>query len=381
MYKKFNNIQKEGFLMGYCFMTIQKVKTIGQLVSKYKHNYRTVTVDNADPDKIHLNEELVKLPNGQDYKDAFYERINSLPYYADHKIRSNAVLAFEVVTTFTKNSDIDLEKWKEKNVQWLENTFNTAPNKKNNVISVVYHGDEVGNVHCHAIVVPIDQEGHLNASHFTDGHKALTTLQTSYARDMKEFGLERGTKGSQAKHRDIKKFYADLNSSMNNLPKVMKGEDAESYRERCLSKIQEMNAAAFRERDEYFRKKQQQLDKKNEEFHKNLFKQFDNFKVNLQQENEADIKKKEQLKKELQKLLDKKKSIELYIEDKKIESRNLDKNIQKRELDLKAIEQHKDYIEYYDELKQRNPALVDKLTQELHCIKSADIALPQEPSR
>ena len=44
--------------MGYCFMSIDKIKTGGQLRAKYNHNYRMVDVSNADPDKKHLNENL-----------------------------------------------------------------------------------------------------------------------------------------------------------------------------------------------------------------------------------------------------------------------------------------------------------------------------------
>lgn len=54
-------------------------------------------------------------------------------------------------------------------------------------------------------------------------------IQNFYAEDMKEFGLERGLEGGQAKHRDIKKYYAYLNRALE-IPEVMPFETAEEFR-------------------------------------------------------------------------------------------------------------------------------------------------------
>ena len=167
--------------MGYCFFSTEKVKSQGELTSKYIHNYRQINVENADNSLLHLNEELLELgydKNGvpKTYNDFFKERIDSLPYYKNHKIRKNAVHAIEVITTFSKGEDIDIQSWKKKNVEWMQNTFNVAKDKKSNIASIVYHADEPGNVHCHAIIVPIDENGHLNASRFLDGSKKLSSL-------------------------------------------------------------------------------------------------------------------------------------------------------------------------------------------------------------
>lgn len=232
-------------------MSIEKIKTSGALMSKYRHNYRLVDVENADPALKHLNEELIKLPvkNGQQLSphDVFKERIESLPYYQDHHIRSNAVHALEVVMTFSKDPFVDIEKWKQKNVEWIKNTFNVAGDGKDNVISMVFHGDEAGNVHCHAIVIPIDERGRLNASRFVDGSRMMSKHQTRYANYMKGFGLKRGLQGSQAKHKDIKKFYAELNQAMEERLPQRPGESIESYMERSIEHIKTMHAASLRE--------------------------------------------------------------------------------------------------------------------------------------
>lgn len=254
--------------MSYCFMSIEKVKTGGSLMSKYNHNYRLVNVENADPSKKDLNEELIQLPirDGKQVtpQEMFRERIESLPYYQTHKVRKNAVHALEVVTTFTKDSLVDLNQWKEENVKWMKDTFNVAGDGKDNVISMVYHADEAGNVHCHALVIPIDERGHLNASRFTDGSRTMSEHQTNYAKAMERFGLERGLKNSQAKHKDIKRFYAELNREINRIPEKIPGETEEEYLKRGVDYLKTLYASSYRDLQENGR---EQMRKVNERYH------------------------------------------------------------------------------------------------------------------
>lgn len=83
--------------MGYCFMDIKKIKSLNVMAAKYKHNYREITVPNAVPELSGMNRELVPLigkdGNPVDYNEAFKQKMESLEYYKDHKLRSNAVLA------------------------------------------------------------------------------------------------------------------------------------------------------------------------------------------------------------------------------------------------------------------------------------------------
>ena len=237
--------------MGYSFMTIEKIKSTKQMIGKFKHNYREMDVLNADPEKKHLNEELVSL-GGKNYKEAFWDRVTKLGYAnpdkeksnlnnkeatAGKKIRSNAVYGFEVITTFSREDAerIDLDKWKENNTKWLKEAFNANPEKYgDNVLSVVYHGDEPGNVHCHAFIIPIDDKGNLNARYYVQSRKKMIELQDSYGSLMKsEHNLERGVPGSKASHQDIKRYYTALNMTMaKNLPNFDEHESIMEYRER-----------------------------------------------------------------------------------------------------------------------------------------------------
>lgn len=279
--------------MGYCFVTTEKIKSIGTLTSKYMHNYRKVTVENADPNLDHLNEELVTLPLDEDgkqktYKDFFKERIGELDYYKEHKIRHDQVYALEVVSTFSREDDIDIEAWKKKNVEWLQKTFNQAGDGKNNIASVVFHADEPGNVHCHAIVIPVDPRGRLNAKHYTGGYKIMREMQNSYAEDMKEFGLERGLEGGQAKHRDIKKYYADLNRALE-IPEVMPFETAEEFRTRCQEELETMNAAAKRKRDQEYAEHKRRMAMERTEQRKAIAEELEMAKYKVQKESQPVI--------------------------------------------------------------------------------------------
>ena len=238
--------------MAYSFMTIQKVKSMGTLQSKYNHNCRKIEVSNVIPAFINDNDTLVRLPevDGQEvgYADAVKSRINELDYYKTHNLRPDQVLAYEVVMTFSRDADIDIEEWEKRSVQWLKDTFNVAPDQKNNIIHAICHKDEPGNVHIHAIVTPVDDTGKLNAKFFTGGSRAMSQLQSSYAECVEDLGLERGIAGSSAKHKDIRKFYADLNNTIENVPEVLEGETAEQYRQRTFELQQAQLAAMLKKK-------------------------------------------------------------------------------------------------------------------------------------
>lgn len=250
-------------MAGYSFMTINKVKDYGTLTAKYNHNCRVVDVSNAIPELADQNDTLVELPKSNNeqmgYAEAVKNRIKNLDYYKNHKVRSNAVLAYELVLTFTKDDAIDIEEWKSRTTQWLKDTFNIAPDGKDNVLHVVFHGDEVGGAHCHALVCPIDEKGHLNARRFTGGTHKMIELQTSYAKSVEDLGLQRGVHNSSAYHKDIARLYAELNNAIK-IPERQNNEDIESYIERMKEHCQTWKASTKKQLDDNYRKKVQQLD-------------------------------------------------------------------------------------------------------------------------
>lgn len=247
--------------MGYCFMAIEKIKEKGTMTRKYEHNYRTCYVPNADQDAIGENEELVSL-NGKTYKEIFDQRMEELKDTNQH-IRKNAVLGLEIVTTFSREEreNVDLEKWKKDQVEWLKETFNANQKYGENVASVVYHGDEAGNVHCHAFIIPIDNKGKLNASYYLNGRSKMIKLQDSYGKKMDEnHNLHRGLKNSTAKHKKLKYFYTSLNQAYDkNLPLVgnvgNRNETANEYRERANEEYKKLSMLLLAEQNKVQRLK------------------------------------------------------------------------------------------------------------------------------
>ena len=75
-----------------------------------------------------------------------------------------------------------------------------------------------------AYVVPVDEAtGRLNAKKYIGGSRhTLSQMQTDFAVEVKDLGLDRGVQGSKAKHTSIKEYYEKLNNYENE-PGIEKG--------------------------------------------------------------------------------------------------------------------------------------------------------------
>lgn len=332
--------------MNYCIMNTQKIKTMKSMRTSYMHNYRKGLADNADASRHHLNEELIKLgtkENGEEktYYDAYRERMKDLEYYKTHKVRKNAVYAIEIVTSFSHDAKVDTDAWKKANVEWMKKTFNVAPDGKDNVISVVMHADET-TIHCHTFIVPIDENGKLNASRFLDGPKKLHVLQNSYAKEMEQFNLNRGRENSQIKYETIRAYNNLLNANKEP-PEPLPGEMAKDYIKRYKKELQEKNLANLH--------KQQQIVQ-------DAKRKASNYKVNAKEEIELELERTKpiieretkELKDNLQSL--KKEYIRLSGEISALEDRkralDLSLSSHERELEERRIHRKKAYA--YDKL-------------------------------
>ena len=96
--------------MGYSFVHINKLYSYYKIGKAYEHNYRLSNVSNAISEYRNKNEELISLPVKADrqlsYLEAWQERLHALPAYAkgNRKIRKNAILALEIVTSFSREN-------------------------------------------------------------------------------------------------------------------------------------------------------------------------------------------------------------------------------------------------------------------------------------
>lgn len=236
--------------MGTCILVISKINSFSEMSAAYKHNYRLAYIGNTIPELEKDNEELVSL-NGRTYEEAFQDRIGALGYGVDKKLRKNGVLLLDIMTSFSREDlgKFNINKWKEENVSWLRDTFNANPAKYgDNVLSVVYHADEVGNVHCHSMVIPIDNKGRLSAYYYVKNPQVMAQLQTQYANRMKQFGLERGIEGTIAHHVDMKRFYGELNKVLEvDIPSYTGQDTPETYMEKVRNYCKDREAAYFQE--------------------------------------------------------------------------------------------------------------------------------------
>ena len=241
--------------MGYATVRIEKIKTSHEMNSRYKHNFREYDVANADGKVSDLNRE-VKSMIGLTYEEAAEQellrmRING---YNGRGIRKDAIRGLEVLLSYSQEDKdkVPVDRWIEKSVEWLEKTFNPKDHQivitdengnkntieSDNVKSIVVHFDEAV-PHIHAFVVPINENGSLNAHSYIAGRVKLQNIQTSYAKEMEEFGLKRGTRGQKTPHENVAKFYTELNKAVSTeLPEIRQGETIQEYRERANEEFQ-----------------------------------------------------------------------------------------------------------------------------------------------
>jgi hypothetical protein len=187
--------------MAYAILRTKKLKTRGNIAGCSAHNHRKGNkAENADPTRRHLNEVLVGTDDALADFDKRLEQSGAKPR------NSSTVLGVEVVMTASPEAfkdGLSHDQFRRQAMDWLEKKFG-----KENVINAVLHLDET-TPHIQAVVTPI-HEGKFNAKHWLGGKAKLSKLQDSYAEAMKPLNLERGIRGSKAKHTTIQKYYGEL---------------------------------------------------------------------------------------------------------------------------------------------------------------------------
>lgn len=185
--------------MSYAILRTKKLNNWGSIGGSASHTMRTRPTHNADPAKTKYNRILVG--SSEIVKD-IQSRVGEITV----KPRVNAVLCVEHMLTMSPEwkagkSKEDLRAWVKSNVDWLRETYGAA-----NVVHASLHLDET-TPHIVAYVVP-EVGGKLNCRELLGGREKLRALQTRYAAMMRPHGLERGIKGSQARHTEVKDYYA-----------------------------------------------------------------------------------------------------------------------------------------------------------------------------
>lgn len=232
--------------MSYAVLHIMKAS--GSCNAIARHIERTTQPDNAHPELRHLNrDDFIKYPDGVvGLGEAIQHRLDNAGL--TRKIGKNQVLALNVLMT----SDGDalrrladegrLDEWAQASVGWAKQTFG-----EDNVVAAHLHMDEQ-TPHLHVTVVPIvtaerkkkASESNVRKRYRTkskDGPRLsandimtrenLTRFQDTYAEAMERFGLERGIRGSEARHVDQHEYYRQCQIKKKDLEQDVAGLSAE----------------------------------------------------------------------------------------------------------------------------------------------------------
>ncbi len=215
--------------MGYFSLDIKKAKGTSD-TTQSDHIERKIIPKNADPTRTHLNRVLVEYPDGVHGRDeAIAHRLNTAGIR--RKITHDQVRVVRVVLSGTHEDMMniqekgELDEWCSDSIQWLQATFG-----KDNVVAAHLHMDEK-TPHIHAAVVPIvTGERRKAKKEHTDGKRkyrkktnsvrlcaddlfnrqTLIAYHDNYARVMAKYGLQRGVRGSEARHTSTTQYYRDM---------------------------------------------------------------------------------------------------------------------------------------------------------------------------
>lgn len=224
--------------MGYVVLHLDK--SPGNESAMTDHIERNEIAPNVDATRTHLNQELVEFPEGvKNRTEAIIHRIENAGL--SRKVGKNQVQVIRVMLSGSTEdmlriqSEGKLDDWCKDNVAWLHKEFG-----KENLVAATLHLDEDA-PHIHASIVPIvkgerrqkksNKEVEPPKRQYkkkkTDrprlcaddvmAREKLTQYQDTYAEAMVKYGLERGIKGSEARHITTPEHYRSLKAESNNL--------------------------------------------------------------------------------------------------------------------------------------------------------------------
>jgi Plasmid recombination enzyme/Protein of unknown function (DUF3991)/Toprim-like len=239
--------------MAYGICRIRKLKA-GSLGGSDRHTNRERYTPNADPEKQHIR--IIGEPDGINTPN-----LETLvkQHIGNQTIRKNAVLAVEFMLTaspeYFRPDDPGkagyyhqqrLEDFQQTACEWLINSYGDR------IVRAELHLDE-STPHIHAYMVPLDEKGKLNCRALLGGSRyRLSELQDSFAAAVAPLGLERGIKGSLAKHTKIQQYYTAINKApdINLDVETMQQQVADRQRALKKSAVMEKTAAHLAQENE-----------------------------------------------------------------------------------------------------------------------------------
>lgn len=210
--------------MAHAIIRIQKAKTRQGISQRQAHNDRSKYTPNADEARRDMNQEYLNTEN-QAVVKLMDKRMEEAGL---GKPKKGAVLCVEVLITAGPTAEIwqrdkqtgeaaDMRgsEWEKHTLAWAKREWG------DNLVAMKLHQDEK-TPHFQCFVVPIlgkngglagevnleESKGARLSARDMFSPQTLSQLQTDFAEAMKPFGLERGIKGSRAKHKTMQQMYA-----------------------------------------------------------------------------------------------------------------------------------------------------------------------------
>ena len=215
--------------MGNFTFDVKKAKGTSD-ATQSDHIERKVIPHNADPTRTHLNMALVTYPDGVNGRDeAIAYRLKTAGI--KRKITNDQVRVVRIVMSGTHEDMMAIYKngklgeWCQDSIRYLYDTFG-----RENVVSAHLHMDEK-TPHIHASVVPIvtgerrkakkeQANGKRKYRKKTNAvrlcaddlfnRQTLISYHDGYAKVMAKYGLQRGVRGSEARHTTTTQYYREL---------------------------------------------------------------------------------------------------------------------------------------------------------------------------
>lgn len=272
--------------MGYAVLHIEKgVKSDNTMSSHIEREHHP---GNADETRTHLNKELIEFPEGVTNRtQAIRNRIKTSG--VKRQVGKNQVQALRLIFS-TSPDDMErirqegkLDEWCKDSIDWAKKEFG-----EKNVVSAVLHDDEK-TPHIHITVVPIVsgerrkvknkqlkedptkkkyRKKDINAPRLCADDvitkSKLIHYQDSYAEAMNKYGLERGIRGSEAKHISTPQYYRDLALKNKELEKDIEHLQDETqevyYKMRNLYDMKDEARDKFISMDNYVANKEKEID-------------------------------------------------------------------------------------------------------------------------
>jgi len=188
--------------MKFAILRIQKLKSGVAVRRSLKHAFREHDTPNANA-KLTQNNTHIGAGSSLEAIEKFNEGLPT-------RLRKNGVLCVEYL--ITASPEVMKTKTLEEQNQFFKDSLRWLHNKHgaDNVFYAGLHRDET-TPHMCAYVLPKDARGKMNAFSYFGGRDALSAMQDDFMDNVGvRHGLERGVKGSKARHRDIKQYYGQV---------------------------------------------------------------------------------------------------------------------------------------------------------------------------